>query len=101
LHWTMPDLNKEENSLVYEFNWDPGDRIQAPQGTQSEALISPLPPRMKAESKRSMAGVTFMECDKQPPGKKPKVSTVKNIIELVEELICEYPGTIVEEEPVG
>jgi len=55
VHWTVPDLSKEANSLVCDFNWDSEDKAQASQGEQIEVTVSPLPSRTEAWSKRSMS----------------------------------------------
>jgi len=99
VHWTIPDFYKEVNSIVYEFNWDSEDKAQASQGKKSEVPFSPLPSRTEAGSKRSMSEVTDMECDLKPPSKRPKVDTMKDVIDLEQEVILEFPKEIIEEEP--
>ena len=42
IHSMIPDLSQEENSLPYDFDWTPAEKVEAPKEVQGTIPSTPL-----------------------------------------------------------
>ena len=82
IHSMIPYLSQEENSLSYDFDWTPADKIQAPKEVQGTVPTTPLPLNGDGCSRRPWSEVEDMECDEKTPSKNPRIDVEENVISL-------------------
>ena len=82
IHSMIADLSQEANSLAYDFDWTPVEKIQDPKEVQGMILTNPFPLNDDCCSRRSQPEVEEMECDEKTPRKNPRIDVEEDVINL-------------------
>jgi len=95
-HSAIPDLRKEANSLEFDFPWS---FQRVPNVVQTEASTDPG--KDESTKKRPISEATDMGTEQQESGKKPKIVTELEIIDVDQPLNQEVhiPTYVQEENP--